>query len=483
MTGPRLDRVPRGRRYGEWGPRIGWSVLGVTLSVIVAIAVVQGRKTTWFGLAALSAAFMLSCVHRLVRWRVLLLAVIVSPLLVGSSLPIPLGLTLSEALLLFVTLAEAMAVSLTGSAGSFAATLTKSYYVPFVVFAGVGLVSTYRNGDLFAFWPAVCLVPLLLLYATDRLALDADDALWVIRAAVAAVLIYAAIAWIAGATSNAGAWRLGSTGPISLGPLSLTQFSIWVGSVTAMGLPAALVLTLRARRGAMRGLYLAVSIALLATLTLSFSRGASAGAVAGVSVALLVSRRVKALTIVLALFILALAAVILGPTLLAMLPGQGVAHFAQLRHGVGSVDTFALRWRTMGITLRGILEHPLGPGFSYLWNRYGLDEAIVYSMLLNGTGILGFCAFIAMLIQVGRGYVSGLSRTAGRTDTDLAAIGFGTLVAALVSGAADSSIFTEPVQTTVFWSLTIAALVGCVRSRESGIDRHAGSGGAADDPL
>ena len=70
------------------------------------------------------------------------------------------------------------------------------------LFALLGLVSTHINGELLTYWPEVCLVPLVMLFAIDRLAGSAADAMNLIRAAAAAVFAYVGIVWVAYVTGH-----------------------------------------------------------------------------------------------------------------------------------------------------------------------------------------------------------------------------------------------------------------------------------------
>jgi hypothetical protein len=470
MNGQSADKVRRAQWLPQWGPRAAWLALALAMSGIVAVSVAQGRTKMWFGLVALSAAIVLASLGRTARLRVLVLAVVLSSLLFGPSAPIPLGLTLTEAMLIFVALAELLATPLVGHHKTFDSILGPPYYVPFALFALFGLVATYINGEVVGYWPTVCLVPLLILFSVERLTKSTDDVLWLVRAAVAAILMFVAIVVLAIATGHTqgvgeGAWRLADHRAVALGPLSFMVWSIRLGSLVAMGLPAALVLAARARHWRERVVYTVIVAALLLTLGLTFARGATIAAAAGGVVAMLVSRRVRMTSAVFGLGVVLLIAVVAGPALLTLLPRQGIERFAVLGRGLGSVYNFVYRTKVMEVTLHGIAGNPLGPGFGYLWDRFRIDESIVYSLILNGTGILGFCAFVAMLVQLARGYVSGLSRRLREAHPDLAAIGLGTLVAAMVAGVSSHSVFVEPVQTTVFWVLAASTLVGCMRCR------------------
>ena len=124
------------------------------------------------------------------------------------------------------------------------------------------------NGEyLMYYWATTCLTPLLLLFAADRLVADVSDAMRVVRAALAAILIFAAVVWLAQMTGHSHllaqygvAWRFADARAISMGPLKFEVWSIRLGSLAALGMPAALVLAVAARSYSGRCLYVAVMI-------------------------------------------------------------------------------------------------------------------------------------------------------------------------------------------------------------------------------
>jgi hypothetical protein len=481
------ESAPAARRHYrlmQWPKGLGWLAVASGLPVVIAILVAQGRTKTWFALVALSAAFILANLERATRFKVLLLAVLTAPLLFGAAVPIPLELMLSQSLLIFVVAAEMLAAYSSGRATTTASVLGARYYVPFALFALLGLVSTYINGELFSYWPRVCLVPLLLLFAIDRLSRDEAHAMTLIKAAVAAILAFVGIVWVAQATGHAlgsgsqFAERFAGSGAISLGPLSFQVYSITVGSLAAMGLPAALLFAVGARSRYARWMYVAMVLTFAAVLGFTAARGAIIGAVVGTVLALFVSRRITVARALFGLVVLAVVLAVAGPWLMGLFPSQGVARVAELRGGLGSITTFRYRLDVWNVTVAGIMSHPLGPGFGYLWNQYGLDEALVYSIILNGTGLMGLCALLVMLFQLARGFLSGLlSRVVG-PSADLAAIGLGTMAAALLAGVSSESPLIEPVHTLVFWTIMAAAATGVARSRTTALE--AGSSGRGD---
>ena len=472
-TARRLHRLIRAPRW------LGWLAIASGLGVIIAITVAQGRNRTYFALVAVSAAFSFSSLGRATRLKVLLLAVLSAPLLFAGSVPIPLELTLSQSLLIFVGAGEAYSELHPGRAATTASVLGARYYVPFALFALLGLVSTFNNGELLVYWPEVCLVPLVLLFAIDRLTGSETDAMTLVKAVVAAIFAYVGIVWVAYVTghsyvvaSGGGdfAGRFANGIQISLGPLSFEAWSIDVGSLAAMGMPAAVLLALGTRSRSARLLYLAMVLAFVVVLGFTGARGAMIGAVAGTLLALLVSRRLTLGRAIVGLLILVVVLAVAGPLLLELLPSGAVSRVVSLRGGLGSIPNWGVRVGVWSATLAGILKHPLGPGFDYLYKQYNLDQwSVVYTMIINGTGLLGLCALFVMLFQLVRGFLSGLRSYVAGPDADLAAIGLGTVATTLLAGVSASSVLVGPVHPVAFWTIMAAAAVGLARSRAAAL--------------
>lgn len=248
------------------------------------------------------------------------------------------------------------------------------------------------------------------------------------------------------------------------------MFSITVGSLAAMGIPATVLFAVGARSWVARSVYVAMVLTFAAVLGFTAARGAIIGAVMGTVVVLLVSRRLTLARALVGAMVLTVVLAVAGPWLLGLFPSQGIARIAALSGGLESIINFQYRIGVWDVTVAGILRDPLGPGFGYLWNQYGLDEAIVYSIILNGTGLMGLCALLVMLFQLARGFLSGLlSRVVG-PSADLAAIGLGTMATALLAGVSSESVFVGPVHAFVFWTIMAAAAVGLARSRTAGLE-------------
>ncbi len=455
------------------GPWLLWTAAAVISAGVLATAVVDGKNKTTLGLLGLSAALILSGLSRRWRFRALLVAVLLGALLFRAAQTIEFQPQPSQILVLFVVAAEVVVILSGRHDEMMVPALGSQYYVPFALFALFGMVSTYVNGELpLYYWVTTCLTPLLLLFAVDHLVENEGNVVRLLQAALAAILVFTAIVWVAQKTGHSYlmpqygvAWRFADARSISVGPLSFEVFSIRLGSLVAFGMPVALILAARSRRLLPRVAYVAVIFVFVAVLAFTAARGAIIGAAAGMLVAAVVSRRFRSPGVLVGVVTFGLLLVLAGTMVLHYLPSQGIARILDLRSGLGAISTFTYRVNVWDVTVRGILSAPLGPGFQYLWYHYHLDEAVAYSVILNGTGILGFAAFVWILAQLVQGFLRGMRRVSGIVANDLGAIGLGTLAAALIAGVSSQSVFVEPVQAVVLWTILAATATGVARFR------------------
>ena len=390
----------------RWWPYLVWALAACILATVLAIAIIQGRNKTWFGLLAVAAVVILASLSTRARQRTLLVATVASPLLFGAAVPIPMELTLTQALLLFLSGAILLAAAWSPPARS-VFVLGAPYYLPFLLFAGVGMISTFLNGEIFSYWPTVCLLPLLLLFGIERLTPTGDAALSVVVAGLLAVVVYLAIVWTAERTGHSHlltqygtdyAQRFANARQIEFGPLSFRVWAIQVGTVAAYGLPACIVLAARQRRWVRRLAFSATGIVCIVILALTAARGATVGAAVGALVAIVISRRFSLAQAIVGVLALTLLLILAGPILLRLFPSQGLARIAAIVQGVQSIGTFRYRLGVWQATFEALRTNPIGHGFQYLWHTRGIDEAIAYA-LFSIHGILRFDRLSGMVIQ------------------------------------------------------------------------------------
>src|SRR5664280_2599981 len=187
-----------------------------------------------------------------------------------------------------------------------------------------------------------------------------------VRAAAVAIFAFVGIVWVAQVTGHTYllpgggggvAGRFANGRGISLGPLSFSVFSIDVGSIAAIGMPAAVILALGARSRWARLFYVAMVLAFAAILAFTGARGAMIGAVSGTLLALLLSRRLTLRRIILGVLAAIMVLAVAGTRLVDLLPPAVVSAIGELRGGVGSVGDFRIRLGVWEVTLAAVSKN------------------------------------------------------------------------------------------------------------------------------
>lgn len=425
-------------------------------------AVVKGKFATLFLISAPLPILLVYHLNERMKFRLLLGAILFIPLQMPR-LPIPYRFSLSE-LVVFTLVVVQLALERPGWA-----LLMKLRYMPYIVFALAGFVAALIHGELGS-WNIVCLLPFLLMIVANSLVHTPDDALWLIRAALISILgvffIYLVASLMGSATFR------GYTGPdlefrlasysISLGPIEYRGFfAIVMGTLAALGVPMTTLLLLRAHSSYLsRFFYGAILVLFLVLLVLTAARGATVAALLSGLLVLVVSRQVLSRRMIAAAVVLTLVVLIWGGSLLSILPQHNLDRLYTLRGGVGSIENFQARMDTLLFTVENTLRNPLGWGFSYLWNQYRIDESIIYSILLSGTGLAGFVGFVLIVVQLFWHFAMRLGNAFTSSQHDLAAIGLGTLVCGLIAGVSTDSVVFYPIHSFVFWAILAAAYSG-----------------------
>lgn len=449
------------------------AVLGALGAVLGAAYSLVHGYTKVVALVLLTAALLvLHGSTRRQRRVLLMMALLLSPISLSKTL-LPYGMTISVSLLIVLSLSEAL--NRPQAARALHPSTPNAYLVlPFAAFALVGLVATTRNGEI-AWWFPVCLLPAVLLWLAFRLVSDRRDCWTLIKVSCASIGVYVMLvlaARLAGAASTSGlAWRAGAI-QVRLGPVSFDTYSVTFGTAVGIAAPALAVLVMRQRgRPGLTALYALALAGVAVLLLLSAARGASLGALVGILVVLVANARrarvVAFLSVVTTCIIAFLGALSLG--VLPSLAARVTPNFQRITEGLGSpLENRTLQYRltTLSETWAHPTRFPLGRGFAFLYNTRGIDESIVYSMLLNGTGILGFACFAWIVITLGVTLGKGF-RAANTESRDLATLGLATLLDGLVTGVTTHSILTGQVQAAAWWGILIACVLGLRRQPQA----------------
>lgn len=379
--------------------------------------------------------------------------------------PVPLSIFPYEMVLFAVVFAEIVARR--HPARRIATLPSRSYVLP-VLFAAAGLVAAVAHGEI-AIWHWICLIPLVVLFLMSRLIVDTRHAwLYALAAAVGAALaVFTVYVGRALGLSHgfAGDFRLGSE-YVAFGPVRIQYFAVTFGTLVALVLPLVVGVLLGMRvRVLYRVLGLAGMAVLFLLLFLTGARGATVGGLAGAAITALLCgglRRGGAVVVTLLVAGVLLVSMITAST---SAPDSVAARFPQVfgrfstlaEQGVVQQANLQVRLRLFRDALEHVPTDPLGRGFNYNWTHKGVDEAIVYSMLINGTGVAGALLWIGVIMQFSIRMIAGLRRTGEQRL--LASVGLGTIVVGLVAGVASESVLAGSLQSVVLWTLLSVAYV------------------------
>lgn len=383
-----------------------------------------------------------------------------------------LGFSLSGIILMALTADELLrAFSGHGMNGK---PLKPGMLISFGLFAFAGLITALVSGELHL-WPNYFLIPFLWLFLSSKKILNQKEAWLLIKLSLLTILGFIAIATWANLTghfkslaigSTDSSWRFGYGYLVKLGPIQLTIWATFLGSIAALGFPACILLWIEKkgeRWWRMGALFILAGLG--STLFFAAARGAIVGAFAGSLLAILASGKLLSPKLLGAFALLLVVVAIWGTTFLEMLPEQNILRIQTILQGTQQDLNFQIRKGALELAWKLTLQNPLGVGFGYLWNTYGIDDAIIYANILEGSGILGSIAFLMIVVQLAFKFVLIIIKSSVGFIRDFASIGLGTLIVGLVAGISSQSILFEPVHSFVFWAIIMAAYHG-VKSQD-----------------
>lgn len=378
------------------------------------------------------------------------------------SLPAPYGTSVSEAILMLLALDE-MLFPRDDHTRNIKPGKPETVIL-LALFALAGLVTNLRQGDIYT-WNVYCLTPLIAFFVISRKLHDSADAWLLVKLSLLTLVGFIAIVQWAIATGHfevydplgteamASAYRLADGMIIGVGPIQITAFATRMGGIAVLGLPTCLLLWLDEKRKLWwKVVLLFVMVGLGYVLILSATRGSLVAAIVGSLLVILLSGRFRS-PVFLGSAALLIALTPVAGSLLALLPGRNIWRLQTLFQGVQAIANYQQRLDVLAFAWKLTLQNPLGVGFGYLYHTYRIDDAIIYAVILQGTGILGAVAFILIMVYLAFQFGLGVLNSQQRSIRDLAAIGLSTLAAGLLAGVSTQSILFEPVHAFVFWAL------------------------------
>jgi hypothetical protein len=426
-------------------------------SILMGVLVAQGRtKSIVIILTAILFFFMVTIGTRIKYW--LFLAGIFLSLF--APIMLPYGITLGELVLAALFADLYLEDSLENHSPLVINKLVKS--IPFIVFAGYSLIVNLMHGD-FEYWHGISFVPLLCMYVSMAMVKDPKSAWAVVRIALFVIFGFLFLLLVANITGRivktyGPDWRLGGQ-TFAFGPLVYIVYSVHLGGFVALGVPALILLLTNAKeRLLFRFFYGAMLIGCFAVLVLTAARGPLIGALVAAALTILLSFRLRRLTIM--LLVIGVLIFSIQPLWTLIFPAQKILpaldRLSELQN-YSTVTTFMYRLRVFEVTLKDMMHNPFGFGYEYLWRQYGyIDEANIYTPLINGTGIIGFALFAIMLCQFAWTFLTTYLKTKMEWMREIATLGICTLLVELISGISAHNIIFWPKDSVVFWSILSA---------------------------
>jgi len=424
----------------------------ILFGLALGIAVGAGKYKTWaFLLVPAILCIFKIFPHRLKFW--LLALSIPMSLLQMPSLPLPYGTQVSEAILIFLTLDEIL--FLRHDIKHKGKSLTILMVILMGLFSLAGLISNL-GGDNIHIWNVYCLQPLIIFFLISRKIHNWDDAWLLVRLSLLTIVGFIVIVELAIVTGQYFSFdplatmttdrlsRIADGIIIDLGPIQYTLFATRMGAIAALGLPTCLLMGLKSKEKTWMRIVLLVIIAVLAyILILSATRGAVVAAIAGSFLAVLISGRFRSPLFVAALGLSLVVLSLWGETILKMFPSYNIQRILTLTQGVQSIGNFHQRLDALSFAWDLTLNNPLGTGFGDIYHLYQVDDAIIYAVILQGTGILGAFVFILIVGVLAFNLGFGALKLRIGLFRDLASVGLSTLATGLLAGISSLSYYLD----------------------------------------
>ncbi len=447
-----------------------WALIGASLLYGVALGytVNAGKNKTWASLLIPPAICVFRVLPERLKFWLLALSIPLS-LVQMPRLPSHYGTQLSEIILIFLALDEILFFHREHKPD------TKPFITVMVCLLGLfafgGLIANLKGNDFFS-WNVYCLLPLLICFLIPRKIHNREDAWLLVKLSILTIIGFVAIVELAVRSGNyvvydpiatetvARAYRMADGVAVILGPIRLYSFATRLGAIVALGLPTCVLLLLQnGGRPWWKGV-LALTIAALGyVLILTATRGSVLAAAIGTVLVILISGRIRSPVFVGIAYLLLIVLAVWGETILNMLPGYNVQRLLTLSQGVQSIENYRQRTDVLSLAWSLTLKNPLGLGFGYLYRTYLIDDAIIYAVILQATGILGALAFVMIAGYLALRFGIKAIRSPIGSSRDLASVGLSTLAAGLLAGVSSQSVLFDPVHSFVFW--TVMAVCYC----------------------
>ncbi|MBN2374049.1 O-antigen ligase family protein, partial [bacterium] len=419
----------------------------IAAASIILLAIYIGNSIAASGkvqvrILMFSVPFIIFWMQRLsdkARFKMMLLAILLVPLQMPK---IPLNFSLSELLIIILAFLQFPIFKYAGQRSINKEKMLNIWeMVPYALFAMAGMLVGIINGGM-GTWHVVCTIPLFWMLLASSIVNTSEESFTMLKVAVYSILGCLFIVWLANITGNVTfdytkGWRMGGQ-IIAIGPVKYIFYATTFGTLIAIMFPLVIMLLFRKGKSTFEHLFYGFVLILFVWILLTSSaRGASIGALAGGTLILILLGRYhfsREILIFLIVFLLLIALQRPIFSKFSHIVYPNIERFDKILHGIWEVDSFKARIEIIKFTIENIKINPFGYGFNHLWNNYGIDEAILYSALLNGTGVIGMMGFIFIIGILFFNFTRTILKGTSHIQYELAALGMGTLICGIIAG-------------------------------------------------
>jgi hypothetical protein len=136
--------------------------------------------------------------------------------------------------------------------------------------------------------------------------------------------------------------------------------------------------------------------------------------------------------------------------ILKIFPSENLERYYELQsQGVSSNVNYISRINDLEYTFSELSKNPLGIGFEYQQKKFGTDEAILYSIIFSGLGILGGVTYLVVLLSYLWRFLINIFKNI--TAKSYSVLGFSLIICVLIGGLTSYSAIWDGFQTPIFW--------------------------------
>lgn len=355
-------------------------------------------------------------------------------------------------------------------------------YGLFLTFSFVSLVTTIINKDFDIFWIGYCLLPLLCMVTVDTVLKHNEDKRKLIQYIFFTLMGYLILYFIAanlGGTYNIGtsdeyagiydpgellSWGVGSRFVV-IGPLYYIMGHNMQAAIMSLFCVIAFWYAIRKNQLVrVRVICMVLSISSLIMIFKTTGRAIFIATVSAVFIMLLFMGNKRAMAAIsgIALSIFVISGPNIERLITSIAPAAGIERYYEMRYGFSNIGNYSSRIELLSNNIILCFSKPFGHGFNY-YSRDGIDEAVLYSNVISGTGLVGFLIFMLIMLKLTISYSLRIMKTKNTEKREMAVLGIGAIALILISGFSQRYLFGYGIYALLCW-LILAATYTAVNS-------------------